>query len=297
MSLKNARKAVSAAIGNVNKDRVPAIKLRDFAVDESGMTRIVAEVTHTSTSRENDAEVYSAISSALHGKMHALENTFYVLSSNKFTDIITGVVAPVQETVAFDSESGAQGFTCVAGNMYIDENEKLWSLKKTEGGDLLIKTNPLGDIDSISELLASCSASMVEPLRFETQGNVMEDFNSLCASISSGDFIDFVNPETRCADFGVVVASVVSEDDKGAETETGKLIVLSSSGEHEVTVDRQLVISQHNDVEVPESDESAYDSVSSVNLEAMVAYYRSMFRRSPEYFAMFEARLRSHAFQ
>lgn len=296
MSLKNAREAVSAVIGNVTKDRQPTVKLREFSVDENGLARIVAAVTHTSTSRENDSEVYSALAGLFKNNIQPIENTFCVLASNKFTDMVTGIVAPIQESVAYDSESS--DFTCVCGNMYVDENEKLWSLKQTEGGDLLIKTSSLDDLDAITELMGSVSSTVAEPLRFETESNVMASFSSMAGSVDSGDFVDFVNPVTRCAEFGVVVASVCNEDTENNKVEdTGNIIVLSSTGDKEITISRELLVDVHNDVDVPEADESAYDSISSgINLEAAVEYYRSMFRRSPEYFAKFEQRLRSHAF-
>lgn len=296
MSLKNARKAVSAVVNNVTKDRQPTIKLRDFSVDENGLARIVASVTHTSTSRENDGEVYAAISSLFKNNIQPIENTFCILASNAFTDMVTGIVAPIQESVAFDSES--DDFTCVCGNMYVDENEKLWSLKKTEGGDLLIKTSSLDDLDAINELMGSVSSDAVEPLRFETESNVMTSFCSMLDKVAGGDFIDFVNPTTRCAEFGVVVANVQNEDtETGTIEDTGSVIVLSSTGEHHVSISREMIVGVHTDVEVPESDDSAYETMSGTpNLEAAVAYYRSMFRRSPEYFAMFEQRLRNHAF-
>lgn len=298
MSLENARKAVSTVIDKVTSSRAPTIKLREFSIDENGLARIVAAVTHTSTSRSDDSEVFTALNGLFGNKIHAVENTFSVLASNKFTDMVTGVVAPVQESMPFDVENGAAGFKCLAGNMYMDSDECLWNLKQTECGNLLIKTDSLDDINAISELMNSVSSSVTEPLRFEDQVNVMLNYASMAGSIEGGDYIDFVDPNSRTAEFGIVVASVVNEDENGVETDTGNLIVLSSTGEKEVTISRELVIAKHADVETPVSDESAYDSMSGgVDLETMVAYYRSMFRRSPEYFAMFEQRLRNHKFQ
>lgn len=298
MSLEHARNAVSTVLGKVTQKQ-PNVKLRDFSVNDNGLTRIVADVTHTSTSRENDSEVFNAISSAFGNQMNVIENSFVVLSSNKFTDVVTGVLSPKQEAVAFDSESGEEGFKMLAGNMYMDTNEDLWKLKKTEAGEILIKTSSLDDLDAISALMDSCSAHMIDPLRFETEDNVMASFSSLASSIDSGDFVDFVNPVTNEMAFGVVVASVEEQDEEGnVVSDMDSLVVLSSSGEEHSMISREMVVSKHNDVEVPEADESAYDSMSgSMSLEAMVDYYRSMFRRSPEYFAKFEARLRSHAFQ
>lgn len=298
MSLEHSRNAVKSVIGKVTQ-RTPTIKVRDFSVNDNGLTRIVADVTHTSTSKSNDSEVYAAFTAKFGNKMNVVENSFVVLSSNQFTDVVTGVLAPKQDAVAFDSESCSEGFKMLAGNMYMDTNEDLWKLKKTEGGEILIKTNSLDDIDAINALMSESTANMTNPLSFETEDNVMASFSSLACSVDSGDFIDFVNPVTNELAFGVVVASVEEQDEDGNVIgDMDNLVVLSSSGESHTIISRELIVDSHNDVEVPAADESAYDSMSgSMNLEAAVEYYRSMFRRSPEYFAKFEARLRSHAFQ
>lgn len=303
MSISHSRSVIDSIVAEsraAKSKSVPHVRIRDYVALSNDSARIFAEVT--GEARNNELAVSEALSLMLQNRLHSVAGSFCVLAANGISNYVTGIVTATRETVAIDnvestssdaSGSTNNGFRCLSGNMYIDTEDKLWTLRATDAGKLLIRSDSLDDIEAMEQLMASVSSAAapgtISPYG-DTEVSSREQYEMAISCVEGGDFIDFVCPVSGEVRFGVVVASVVEEE---TEEDQNTLVVLASDSETSVQVKRQSIVDVHADVSI--EDDTAYDSISgSINIESLVEYYRSMFRRNAAYFAEFEKRLRAH---
>lgn len=292
-TLNHSRSVIDNLVTGIKKDKRVRVNLVD--VDRSkneGYARIIASVVHTSESRKNPKLVLESLSALCKNNVLPVENSFAVISSNKVGDVITGIVSANPQTIAFD-ESVSSSFRSLSGNMFMDEEENLWALRKTEAGEILVKSRGKDDFDVIGDLLSSLSSSNVGSMAYEATASLQKDIN-FRDSLNGGDFVLFVNPETDSVEVGAVVASVF--DDLGKST--GQIAVISANEDRDDTViiDRNLVVCGF-DADI--DDEGLVDNASlsgEHTLDSIAAFYRQVFSRDPKYFEEFMSRWTQHNF-
>lgn len=289
----HSRTVVNGMLSQIHKEAKPRVNVSDVQrLFNDGYARVIASVTHTTASRENHELVLESLSAAIGSKMRPIEGSFQVLSSNKVGDVITGIITANPETVAYD-EAVASNFKAVAGNMFMDDEENMWALRKTEAGDLLVKSRGADDADVISDLMTSLSSAGVGSMSFEAKAQVQRE-NGVRSELQGGDFITFVNPQTETVEFGAVVASAF--DDNGRQL--GTMAVQSSAGGETVILDRNMALAKFADVDY--NDEGLVDEqtveANAHSLEEISAYYQRVFQRDPSYFEKFMERWMNHVF-
>ena len=256
-------------------------------MDNSGSyVRVTASVTKTSAMKAGD--IPALIASTLNSKLRPVAQSFQVVASNAVGDVITGIFSLNPESIAYDEDM--EGFKAVSGNMFMDDEEGLWVLRKTEGGKILVKSTGMEDADIIDGLMPAIASSGIGTMAFEATASIAKD-SSVRSCIEGGDFVTFVNPDTETVEFGAVVASV--EYDNGDQT--ARLVVQSSvEGADEVMVDRGMVISQIENVDIGDMEIS--ESGAAKSLAEIAAYYKQMFVRDPAYYEKFMQRFQSVVF-
>lgn len=291
MSFKSeSTAAIAQSMKDLNKAGLPVIDLKHFAVAGSGLARIVANVVHTDASRQNPELVTQAIAKKFENQLQAVAGSIHVVDSGPLTDTITGVLGVQRETIAVNGSDNLKGFKAVASNMYLDDEDRMWTLNTTAAGNLLVRANGVEDDAALLNMLsavASAAQTSTESV------NLRAVASSVRQSLAAGQYVSYVNVNNVLA-HGYIVAMA------GDET----ALVLAPGQEEAETINVNAVVASHEisdevllDLDEDEKTQIAIASArGAVPIEAMVDYYRRVFIRSPEYFQQFEQRLRGHAF-
>lgn len=256
-----------------------------------GFARVIATVAHVNGSRGTKASLMDALRAKFDNKLFPVENSFSVLSSNPVSDTVTGILSVAPQAVSYTED--LQGFKILAGNMFMDEEENLWALRKTEAGDILVKSFGKDDAEVVSGLLNSVSSSYSGA--YESVASV-QNTNNMLNSICGGDYVTYVEPHSSKVSFGAVVASVDNADG----TDSGKLYVADIDCGPAQFVDRRMVLASWDGVEVEDdvdaNSEVATSSANAKSPEEIAAYYQKVFQRNDGYFQKFMERWKSHSF-
>lgn len=294
MSSRRMQVAVSSVAHAHAGERLPTVKILGYALAGEGLARVVAEVTHNRASRENHVLVSESMSKAFDNKLSCVEGSFHSVDKAPYTERLEGVVRVNTQSVAF--QDGMKGFRSVSSNVFMDDEEKMWTLRKTEAGDVLVKGTGIEDHESLKGLLdVVCSGGYSLSSEYKKS---TASISAMQESISGGDFVEFVSEASNQVQYGFVIAS---------DVEAGKLIVLPNGSAPEAegeVVDKAAVTQKFDTEEFPEPEMSEQEqmdqAVSSargvVNLSTLLDYYKKVFARSPAFYAEFAKRARGHAF-
>lgn len=295
--MTQAQTAVDSAIQALANNRAPTLSLKKNVEIGSGLARIDLLVTHAGGSDSNHESIVQAIADMFGNKLHALANSFTALSSDAFSTLMTGIVYCPNESVPYQQDMA--GYTSLSSNMFIDNDEDIWSLRKTEAGKFLVKTNAIDNGDSLHSILEAAFASVSSSAPSQYTGS-MEAVAAQRQAVQGGDAVTYVSPRTEEVCFGFVVASAVDEEG----TDLNQLIVLAQDQTVHEVITASSVVSTASSIELdlPEMKDSKFGNAvaagykNKASVEEMIAYYRQMFIRSPEYFDKLAQRLRAHAY-
>lgn len=275
------------------KSDAPTIEIQHYAPAGAGLARFVARVVHTAASRANPALVAQAFRNKFNGQLQAVAGSVKVVDRGPISDIMTGIASVVREVVAIGSPDDMKGFKAVASNMFLDEEDRMWTLNKTESGSLMVRTTGIDDDQALVGMLHAVASSAPSASAARELQAVASD---VLRSVEAGKYVTYVNANNEVA-HGFVVVCSAEEGDTTA-------LVLAPGAEDVEQIDTHAVIEVADvpDDTLPEltDDENLQISIASargaVNLEMMVSYYKRVFGHNPEFFKQFEANLRKHAF-
>ncbi len=291
-SLKHARNAVDNLVSELKKDQTAGIIVQSAEKLSDGYARVVATVTHSNGSRDSKVALSNAIRSKFDNKLHIVDDSFTVLSKNSISHTLVGILSVMPQAISY--EKGMSGFSILAGNMYMDEEENLWALRKTEAGDILVKAFGKDDAEIVSGILETAASSGFTGA-YESVAAV-EDTNKMISGVQGGDFVTYVEPQSGKVSFGAVVAAVFNEDD----TDSGKLYIVDRDAGPAQFVDRGMVLASWLDVSIPNdtdpNDEVATARANVKSPEEIAAYYQKVFQRNQAYFEKFMERWRSQSY-
>lgn len=287
MNNSQAFTAVSSALDGM-KSAAPTVEIRAHIPAGNGMERITADVYHTSESRANPALVLKQIGKKLNGQAMAVAGTFQSLNKAQFVERITGLVSINKQSIVPDHDM--TGFRALSSNMFLDDEEGMWVLRRNEAGNVLIKSTGVEDDTSLANLLeATCSAGQGYASGLNTSLS-----KYAVPSVKGGDAVTYVDERNQSV-FGFVVASVQNTDD---------IIVQSMDAQDPSTVKLGAVVEVHDTstfpVDTPAPEELANAAVSSArgiaSVEEIGSYYKRVFARSDSFYREFMKRARAHAF-
>lgn len=277
----------TAAVG-----AVPTVAVVGYNIVGKGFAHIVADVVHNQQSREDHNLVGVALCNAFENKMAAVAGSFQTVSKGRYEERVSGVVRVNTQSVMLTDD--LKGFRSVSSNIFMDEEEKMWVLRKTEAGDILVKNTGIEDHESLRGLLdAVCSNGYSLSSEYD---KASKSLSSMQHNAEGGDYVEYVSTSSNTTKFGFVVA----------RAEQDQLVVLSSDmlyPEGEVistsSVIRTYDTESFPDVEFSEQeqmDNAVAEARGVIDLKFLLEYYRKVFQRGPEFFKQFEARVRQHAF-
>lgn len=274
-----------------SKKASPNVNILGYALAGTGIARITVDVTHTSESRADSTLVSEAIRAKLEGKMAPVLATFHSVSKGPFTDRITGIVSTVRDILPITDSNNLKGFSAYASNMFMDEERDIWVLKKTEAGQVLVKTTGIDDDLSLVNMLSSMSSA-----NFRTSpeyDRMVAQASAVSNAVQGGDFVSYVSADNTLHQ-GYVVATV---------TETEDAVILPVSATEEEVVKKAAVTEIHDQDEFPEFNESPEEQVEAVvaaargiDMEFLLSYYKKLYARSPAFYKMYVERMSKHCY-
>jgi len=279
-TFQHTRNSVTAAIQNL-ASQGPVLHVQRVTPIGSNFARVLGTISAKAT----PDQIAGAIRK-LSSKLTPIAGSFQAVASNGVTQSIEGIVGVIEERIVL-SDNNREQFSAIASNMYMDEEERLWSLKKTEAGDILIKSHAGDDLEVMNSLMACVASSDVG---YQESIPASNDLAGQRATVEGGDLITYVSPVAGRTVLGFAVASAINED--GSEA---GLVVVDREDRVE-QIDRNLVIASFQDVEIDETEELVAVAAGNFSMEMIKDYYRRMFIRRPEYFEKFWSRYSSHAF-
>jgi hypothetical protein len=283
--------SVSSVVAKHSAEKVPTISMMAYALAGDGLARVVVEVKHNQASRENHNLVLESISKAFQNKLSPVAGSFTSFDKAPYTERISGVVRVNTEAVPMEA---AKGFRSVSSNIFMDDEDKMWVVRKTEAGDILVKNTGIEDHESLRGLLdVVCSGGYSLSSEYR---RAQESISAMQARVSGGSFVQYVSAHSAETKFGFVVAA--AEDDK--------LIVLPSDGSSEdgEVVDANAVVKEYDTKEMPEPEMSEQEQMDAavsvsrgvVDMSTLLSYYKKVYARSTKFYEEFAKRARSHAF-
>lgn len=265
--------------------KAPTINILGYALAGDGMARVTAEITHTSESRADSNVVALALRDKLQGRMQAVAGSFATLEKDAFREVITGIVGCVRDIQPVTPD--LKGFRATAANMFMDDEKDMWVLRKTEAGQILVKTTGIDDDVSLVNLLDSVSTSSWQ--QSARHGAFAAHASSAQPSeVAGGDFVSYVGFNQVC--HGFVLAT----------TDDGQALVLSQESDEPEAIKVAAVTQVHDQTNFPEvqvdMDTAVASSRAGVGLSTLVNFYKKVYGHNSEFYKEFVARLQGHAF-
>lgn len=298
MNNKKNSSSLAAVTSAAAGSRQPTVNVVSFDLAGEGMARVVCSVTHAGNSRDDHSAVASAMRKKFLGKMEAVAGSFVSLSSGQFQEQIAGVISVVREAMPATKEN-LKGFRSVSANMFMDEEEKMWVVRKSSAGDLVVKTTGIDDDMSLLKILnqacaGSSSLSSVSDFR-----QMVAHASAVSDHVTGGDFVSYVNQNNEIA-CGFVVATAHDVD----TPDVTQAIILPVDGDQEEVVNVKAITEVHPTDSFPEVETTQQEGVDvavaaargTTSLQTILDYYKRIYARSPKFYAMFASRLKAHAF-
>lgn len=265
-------------------DATPSLKLVNVTKINDKYARVTGTIRATASAEQLIASV-----TRLGDRLQAVAGTFVKVNKTGLHNTVEGIVTVHQERVAL-TDANSDSFKAVSSSMYLDDEEKIWNLKRTPAGDILIRANT-GDEDEVLNGMMKCVASNVASDRDLVRQ--MSDCDASRQSIQGGDLAMFVGREDKVV-MGFVVAAVANADGSDAG-----LAMVTRSMEDVEMIDRNQVVSfvRGAELELPQDEAvKALASGGRVDMDFIADYYRRVFMRDPAYFEKFMERFNNHVF-
>lgn len=289
MIQRQSTSALSSLVRDLRNPE-PVVDIKHFAPAGSGLARIVASVVHTSESRENPSLVLSSLRKKFDNRLCGIAGSFKSLDLGPVTEVISGVVSVVKESVAVKPGDELKGFRAMAANMFMDDEANMWQLKKTTSGDLLVRSTGIEDDEALLSVLRSCSSAG----SITSESRAMASFSSeMAAKVEGGDYISFVNANESISQ-GFVVA----------KTDDDRLVVLAHNTACEEIISTAAVVDIHSTEGFPLPKLSEQDQMNlavatasgQIDLQGMLDYYKQIYSSDPSFYEKFAAQINSHVF-
>lgn len=279
--MQHSREAINRVAQNLNI-QAAHVTLRDVFQVGDRFARIVAQASAKATPEQ----VMKGMRQQFKG-VTPVQGSFVSIAANGATNTFTGIIGVVAEKIVLTDDNRGM-FKAVAGSMYADGDENLWTLKATESGDIMVKSICDDDAAFMQRLL---SLSSVDHNDFETH-TPLNKYAEMRATVQGGDLISYVSPLKQGVELGIATASYENVDG----TDAFYINVVRRDGGNE-DIHRELIVAcAEHEIAESEGEEDIAVASGTIDLNSIAAYYSRVFARRPEYYEMFMNRFRSHAF-
>lgn len=270
-------------------------KIRSSRVINGEQAVVTATVNHSVNAEPSPQEVLASLQSMSGNHLTPVPGSFVTINKEPTRTTISGILSLAKHVMDFPGQDAMvnQGFKAMASNMFLDENEQIWTVKEEGGHKVCVKSNTIDNPEELQGLLAKCTTKI-------TAGNDPAYFTSVAsaqkeqAAPQAGTLITFVSESTT--KFGVVLGSVFESE--SPDSYTGQVQVYQfGAPDAEMVQDCQIVAGAQVNWEEPEDLESqAAGNVGKSQKDMLVDYYKKVYGHGKEFFAEWEKRIRKHAY-
>lgn len=280
MSTTQSRTAVANMLAGLGENKSMHV-VQASVIPGSDMTRIYGLLDKRGGNTLGAVEASAVIAKSLGGKVTPVADSFTVLASNAVSDLVTGFVVPLKTCKSFDAKDTTM--RAMAGNMFMDEEEHLWKLQKTEAGDVLVRSH-VDNADEIRVMMQSLCSTVPAAVTQEYE-NIIGQHQKSVGEIPAASDVLYVDPDTQKVTAGVIIAVV---DDV-----PNTVAVAGADGSCAISRDLIVCATAFDGLEDAEAKELEAQATS-FTIADITEYYRKVFQRRPEYFEAFMSRWRSH---
>lgn len=259
--------------------------IKGSRVLDGNTAAVTAVITHAPKQLDQQS-IASAITHACGTKMVAIAGSFNKLQGSLTQTVVHGAVKVATHVIPYDEKTCP--FTSISSNMFLDENEDTWSLRKTAEGKVLVKSNFIDNANDIAEIMQSCSS-----VQAEQRHGIAKELSALASNvaqvqstINQGSFVAVAHAGELI--YGSVTARVT-------DGQKEQLAILPTNSPNRILVSESAVM--HSENITCGALEGGFESCSGSNtMERLLQYYGKLYANFPDYFAKLEERIRSHAF-
>lgn len=253
---------------------------------------VIAQIVHARGEVIND-NFGAAVSESCNREMAPVAGSTIVINagSGATSTFVRTILTRTQDVLPADAR---EGMSSISANMYMDKTERLWTMRHSESGDVLVRTSDVDDNAALIEMIHSCSSNLEATTLRNYAPEVAQAVDSIelyLAGARGGDMVQYVSA-SGVAKTGFVVAQYQDLDQHG-------FVVLGSGETQEEVISSKSMVSRLDADQLDEKQFPALDSVSAaggIDVEKLVNYYARVFSYSPEYFAKVEGIIRNYSF-
>ncbi len=249
----------------------------------------LVQVLHDANESVNAQDLALSVSNACANDLAVVSGSSSVIEKGRGVTMVRCLLNRTEQVVPLESQ---HGMVALSANMYMDQSERMWAVRSSESGDVLVRQAAANDNMELIDLIRSVSAASPEMLAAQMPAthSAMLAYENQLSNAQSGDMASYVS-ESGNFEVGFVASRIV---DNGQT----QFMMVSQSGDNS-TIDSRQMIAVANGDDIDPSAFPALDSVSAalgVNVEKLVDYYTKVFSYRPDYLAKLVDRIRSHSF-
>lgn len=244
---------------------------------------VVARIVH-GRDQSLGAECAASISTALNNEFFPVPGSMMKVASTSNSTFIRAIVSKAQEILPASELNTMQS---VSANMYMDKSEKLWALRSSASGDILVRSAEMNDMDELVDMIHSVSSTQyIMETQFPDIHKELKNQDAYRAASIGGDMVSFVSNSS--VQVGFVAAQVIDE----AST---SYAVVDKEGEMH-SLSSQQIVARLEGGSLDCWPEVSLSMSASINADKLLEYYQQVFRYSPDYLAKIEQIILSHGF-
>jgi hypothetical protein len=250
-------------------------------------------LTHGYNETLSEENINFAMQASVSNSLTPIPGSLFLIEKTPFASYVRVGMKVTTDVLPF--KSGMSGFTSVSSNIFMDDSENIWSLRRNETGDILVRSNVIDDVDSINSLLESCSNvtnstyNTRDKLFFQSLSNYENRVN--LNDVTSHDYVTFVSDGHVYN--GFIVLSHVDENSVPTNTFTA-LAFTDTPNQQPVTIPLSSILCNfktpgYKQIEIMGVSESA-------SANDIVSYYRKIYGHNAEFFKALETQINSYKF-
>lgn len=258
-------------------------------LDSIGSNQALALVQVIHAPGEDITQNFAAsVSAATDREYMSVSGASAVIEEGRTHTFVRTILARTQDVKDIGEVSEMRA---LSKNMYMDKNERMWSIRRSESGqDVLVRNQDINDNAELLSLIRSNSSASPESLRSALPqiAHAYHMHNAALEQAQGGDMVSYVS-ESGELKVGFIAATV--SDDNSC-------MIVNADGS-EATITSMSMVAVLNGDEIPENQFPEVDSLSTaggVSVDHLLDYYAQVFRYSPEYYEELAARIRNHTF-
>lgn len=231
----------------------------------------------------------ASVSAAVQNDLAVVSGSSSVIQQGRDQTMVRCLLNRTEDVVPLE---GAQGMIALSSNMYMDPQERMWTLRASESGDVLVREASANDNDELINMIRSVSSASDVNLRsrMPETAAALAQFEAQLATAQGGDMVSYLS-NSGALEVGFIAAQV--EEDSG-----NSYIVVSQSGTEEQITAKSLV-AVLDGTQIESTAFPAVDSVSAavgVDVEKLVDYYKRVYYYRPDYLEKLITIIRGHSF-